>query len=129
RLPAAERLIDDLAARVRAYPPSLVRSVRVGTEEERRFFERYGALYVDLEDLRTMRSEVQARRAWEQSRVLGALLEDEPPPAIDLRSLRAKYQARYPASTQKGDRFTDAGQGVTVMLIEGTDVTAGAKGA
>src|SRR4029078_7777800 len=27
-LPAAERLVDDLAARVRAYPPALVRAVK-----------------------------------------------------------------------------------------------------
>jgi hypothetical protein len=36
---AAERLVDDLAARVRRYPPNLVRRVQTDVTEERRFFE------------------------------------------------------------------------------------------
>jgi hypothetical protein len=131
-LAAAERLIDDLAARVRAYPPSLVRAVRVGTEDERRFLDRHGALYVDLDDLREVRRQVAARKGWETKRALSILLEDEPPPPIDLGAIRAKYDARYPAlagAQASRDRFSDPSTGVAVMLIEGTDSTAGAKGA
>src|SRR5262252_3869070 len=64
-LPAAERLIDDLAARVRAYPPSLVRAVKTGTEAaaERRFLTAHLPLFVDLPDLVEIRTRVEARRS------------------------------------------------------------------
>ena len=49
-LRAAERLIDDLAARVRRYPPSLVRAVKTGAEAaaERRFLAAHLPLFVDV---------------------------------------------------------------------------------
>ena len=63
-LPAAERLIDDLAARVRAYPPELVRAVKTGTEAaaERRFLAAHLPLFVDLDNLVEVRRRVEARR-------------------------------------------------------------------
>ncbi|HEX4448216.1 MAG TPA: hypothetical protein VH044_15815, partial [Polyangiaceae bacterium] len=36
---AAERFLDDLAARLRTYPPDLVKSVRTGEGAERKFIE------------------------------------------------------------------------------------------
>src|SRR6185369_15080318 len=83
RLPAAERFLDDLAARIRAYPPSLVRAVKVGAEEERRFFEKNAALYADLADIVSVRERLGERRRWEMSKQVGSLLDDEPPPAVD----------------------------------------------
>src|SRR5271165_6167486 len=38
-VPAAERMLDDLAARIRTYPPGLVREVRTGSQAERKFVE------------------------------------------------------------------------------------------
>src|SRR5579872_4581247 len=38
-IPAGERFLDDLAARVRTYPPEMVREVRTGNEAERKFIE------------------------------------------------------------------------------------------
>jgi predicted RND superfamily exporter protein len=131
-LPAAERLIDDLAARVRRYPSSLVRAVRTGSAEERRFFERYGPLYVDRSDLTAIRQRIAARRSWESRRMLGILFDEtEKPPPVDFSDIRAKYQAKLPslAGGGGGARFTNPQAGVTLMLIEGTEVTAGAKGA
>src|SRR4051812_6189743 len=54
-LPAGEKLLDDLATRVRAYPPDLVRSVRTGVAEERAFVKKYAPLYMELADLVTVR--------------------------------------------------------------------------
>jgi predicted RND superfamily exporter protein len=132
RLPAAERLLDDLAARIRAYPPSLVRAVRTGAADERRFFQRFGPLYVDTADLEAIRAQVEARRRWEINRRLGILLEDEPPPPLDFRALRGKYAARLPGvgdTPDPHDRFSNRAQGITVLLVEGTEATAGARGA
>src|SRR6516165_858751 len=38
-VPAAEHFLDDLATRIRAYPPELAREVRTGNEAERKFVE------------------------------------------------------------------------------------------
>ena len=54
-LPAAERFLDDLAARIATYPPSLVAAVKTGVGPERRFLEAHAPLYADLADLETIR--------------------------------------------------------------------------
>src|SRR5262249_26856631 len=70
-LPAAEHLVDDLAARIAAYPPRLVRAVRTGAEEEQRFLERHAALYVELADLQAIHTRIVERMGWEVARRLG----------------------------------------------------------
>src|SRR5437868_3927719 len=57
-----ERLLDDLAARVRDYPPDLVRAVRVGVTDERSFVRDHAGVFMDLEDLRAVRGRIEARR-------------------------------------------------------------------
>jgi uncharacterized protein len=51
-VPAAERFLDDLAARIRDYPPELVKSVRTGEGAEHKFIEDHAPLYMDLPDTR-----------------------------------------------------------------------------
>ena len=127
-LPAAERLIDDLAARVRAYPPEMVRRVRTGIGEEKAFLEKHAAVYADLADLRTIRARVEARRDWEATRAMGADLgDDEPPPSVDFSDLEAKHRKdgdRY--ARFDGDRFSSAKKGLTLMLIEVGSFSTGA---
>jgi len=140
-LPAAERLVDDLAARVRAYPPSLVRAVKTGTEaaEERRFLKAHLPLFVDLDDLRELRRRVEARRSWDTRNRLGVAFDDEgKPPPLDFSDIEAKYQARFPGvrlptagpaagETHERNRYTDEQAGVTLLLIEGTESSLGAR--
>src|SRR6185436_10605394 len=97
-LPAAERLVDDLAARVRNYPPALVRAVKTGTEAaaERRFLAAHLPLFVDLSDLVEIRQRVEARRSWDMRNRLGvAFDEEDSPPPLDFSDIEAKYQARF----------------------------------
>ncbi len=129
RLPAAERLLDDLAARVRGYPPALVRGVRVGAADEARFFDRFGPLYLSLDDLVEIRGRIAARRSWETSRRLNILLEDEPPPPLDFHDLEKKYQRQLPGVAGSDARFSSPSAAVSVLLIEGTEVTARVDGA
>src|SRR5271170_4515182 len=70
-LPAAERFLDDLAARIRAYPPDMVREVRTGNEVEKKFVEAHAPLYVDLSDLREVQRRIEARRDYEVSKESG----------------------------------------------------------
>jgi predicted RND superfamily exporter protein len=141
-LPAAERLIDDLAARVRTYPPSLVRAVKTGTEAaaERRFIRAHLPLFVDLPDLAEVRRRVEERRSWDTRNRLGiAFDDDDKPPPLDFSDIEAKYQARFPGvrlpsaggaagpAPPERNRYTDEQAGVTLLLIEGTESSLGAR--
>jgi predicted RND superfamily exporter protein len=119
-LPAGERLLDDLAARVRAYPPGMVRAARTGDATERRFLEDHAPLYMDLADLETVRTRVEARRDWEASKEQGALLdEDEPPPPLDFDDIQKKYDLRTTSSHRfEDDHFANRDQHVALLLIE-----------
>jgi uncharacterized protein len=120
RLAAGERLVDDLAARIGTYPPELVRAVRVGTNEERAFLEAHAALYVDVEDLRTVRQRIEARRDFEVSRETGAALDDEaPPPSMDFSDIQKKYDEKLPKhGSRDGERFSSKNLHLTMLLVE-----------
>ena len=119
-LHAGERLLDDLAARVRAYPPGMVRAARTGDATERRFLEDHAPLYMDLDDLETVRTRVETRRDWEASRQQGALLdEDAPPPPLDFDDLQKKYDLRTTTSHRfEDDHFANSEQHAALLLIE-----------
>src|SRR4051794_25692608 len=127
RLPAAERFLDDLAARIRAYPASLVRSVKVGAEEEHKFFEKNAALYADLADIVSVRERLGERRRWEMSKKMGILLDDEPPPAVDFGDVSRKYEKKTREVRKLAHgRFTGAQIAATLLLVEVGDFSTGA---
>ena len=119
-IPAAERMLDNLASRVRGYPPDLVRDVRTGTGLERRFLEEHAPLYMDLDDLRALRARVEARRDWEVSNETGALLDSERPPSLDMLDMRHRYDVRAKAggATWGRERFSSPELHLSLMLIE-----------
>ncbi len=119
RIPAAERFLDDLAARVRTYPAELVAAVQTGDDEERAFLEKNGALYLEASDLRAIRDRVEARRDYEVGRETGALLDDDPPPPMSFGDVRDKYDRRLAmGSARRGARFTSEPEHLSVLLIE-----------
>ncbi|HSO31243.1 MAG TPA: MMPL family transporter [Labilithrix sp.] len=120
RLPQGERLIDDLAARIRSYPPELARAVRVGTREEREFLETHAPLYVDLADLASIRARIEARRDYEVSRETGSALDDDaPPPPLAFDDIEKKYDTRLPRrSAHRGDRYSSEEEHLTMLLVE-----------
>jgi predicted RND superfamily exporter protein len=129
KLPAANRFLDDLAARIRKYPPDLVRTVRVSSTEEREFVEKHAPLYVDLADLKTIRERVEARRDYEVAHATGESLdEDEKPPSIDMSDLEKKYSERIHATgdDKEGDRFASKKQHVALLYIEAGGFSTGA---
>ncbi len=121
-LAGAERLLDDLAARVRAYGPTMVREVRTGGQAERAFLERHAALYVGLDDLTEVRKRITARREWENARAFGALMDDdEKPPSTDVADIEKKYQR----DAKEGGRLTSVEIRTTVLSIEAADFSTG----
>ncbi len=120
RLPAGERFIDDLAARIRTYPPQLARAVRTGSAEERAFLEKHAALYVDVDDLRSIRERIEARRDWEVAHETGGALEDDTaPPPLDFEDVEKKYESKLPRrGSSEGDRYSSKDLHLTMLLIE-----------
>lgn len=132
KLPAGERLIDDLARRIRAYPPDLARRVQTGNQAERVFLEEHAPLYLDVDDLREIRSRIERRRDYEVTEKLGLSLDDEAPPSLDFSDIRDKYRARLGGarSSAEGARFSSAKYHLTMLLVEaGSRVTGSAGGA
>jgi uncharacterized protein len=119
-LPAAERFMDDLAARVRTYPPELVSAVRTGDGVERKFLEDHAPLYMDVADLQDVQRRIETRRDWEASKAQGALLdEDEPPPPLKLDDIQRKYDDRTSSSRRfDQDHFANADLHTALALIE-----------
>jgi predicted RND superfamily exporter protein len=118
-LPAGERFIDDLAARIRRFPPDEARAVRTGTSEERKFIEEHAALYVDLADLKSIRERLEARRDWEVSNETGSSLDGEDAPPLDFTDIERKYEPRLPKRAPgSSDRFSSKELHTTVLLIE-----------
>jgi len=127
QLPAGEKFVDDLAARVKTYPPELVRSVRLGDAEEKKFLEKNAPLYTDLEDLKIIRARIEARRDYEVSKATGGSLEDDEPPALDFSDIEKKYKERTGGAADRfpNGRFSSKEQHMTLLLIEVGEFSTG----
>ena len=126
--PAANRFLDDLAARVRAYPPEIVAAVRIDSSRERQFVDTYALQLMDPADVKVLAEAVAARHEWEVQRVAGIdLLGDgDSPPAVPLDDLKRKYEARYGAPARgEGDRFISEDRRTAVMLIQAASQSTG----
>jgi predicted RND superfamily exporter protein len=119
QIAAGERFLDDLAERVKKYPPRLVRGIRTGQQEERAFLDEHALLYAELGDLKEIRRRVEARRDWEVTRATGTALEDdEAPPELGLDEFKEKYRQRAGMQRFPTGRFSSAEQRTTLLLIE-----------
>ena len=119
RIAGAQRFIDDLAARVRAYPATLVGGVRVGFAPERAFIERYAPMLVDKADLQIVRERLEERLRYEYGQRAGTLIDDEAPaPPLDFSDIEARYKQDASWDHLAADRFTSPAMGLSLLLIE-----------
>jgi predicted RND superfamily exporter protein len=126
-VPAAERFLDELATRIRAYPPEMVREVRTGSQAERRFVEQHAPLYVDVEDLRDVLRRIEARRDYEVEKESGSLLDDsDPAPSLDVTDIENKYDQRHSDKKNESGRFSDAKAHVSLLFVEAGEFSTGA---
>jgi hypothetical protein len=125
---AGEALLDELAARVHAYPPELVSAVRVGFRSEHEFVEKHAGMLLPLPDLRTIRERVEDRIHWEYGKQTGTLLDDdEPAPSVDFSDIEDKYRAQVSGPELEHDRFSSTRLGTTLMLVEVGGFSTSAK--
>src|SRR5262249_27088481 len=126
-LQAGERFLDDLAARIRAYPPDMVREVRTGSTAERKLVETHAPLYVELGDMREALRRIEARRDYEVEKESGALLDDsEPPPPLELSDIERKYDKKLADKKSESGRFSDGERHLTLLFVEAGEFTTGA---
>jgi predicted RND superfamily exporter protein len=126
-LPAAERFLDDLAARIRAYPPDMVREVRTGSAGERKFVEDHAPMYLDLADLKEVLHRIEARRDYEVEKEAGSLLDDaDKPPSLDMGDIEKRYDKRVTDKKSESDRFSDAKEHLTLLFVEAGEFTTNA---
>ena len=119
KLPAGERLIDDLAGKIALYPRDLVTAVRVGFNTERTFVESRVALLLDLADLKTIRQRIEDRVHWEYAKETDTLLDkDEPAPPLDFADIERKYQRQVGGPDLVHDRFCSPTLGLCLLLVE-----------
>jgi predicted RND superfamily exporter protein len=127
-LAAGERLLDDLAARVRQYPKSEVSDVRTGFAAERAFVEAHAGSLIALDDLRTIRQRIEDRLHWEYAKKTGTLMdEDEPAPELDFSDIERKYGDEVGGGGLEGNRFSNRKQALTLMIIEVGGFSTGAS--
>jgi predicted RND superfamily exporter protein len=125
-LPAAERFLDDLAGRIRAYPPGMVRNVRSNRAAERAFVEKHAPLYTDLADLREILRRIEARRDYEVSKEEGALLDEgEAPPPVDITDIERRYE--HKVEGEEGDHIASAALRAAVLTVEAGELTTGVE--
>ena len=114
-LPAAERFLDDLAGRIRAYPPDMVRTVQSNRAAERAFVENHAPLYMDLSDLREIRRRVETRRDHDGSK------EER----IDISDIEKRYEHKL--AGREGDHMASVELRAAVLTVEADDLTTGAE--
>jgi predicted RND superfamily exporter protein len=125
-LPAAERFLDDLADRIRAYPPEMVRNVRSNRIAEKAFVEKHAALYTDRADLEEILRRIEARRDYEVSKAEGTLLDDtEPPPSTDITDIEKKYEHRV--SGEEGEHIASTELRAAILTVEAGGFTTGVE--
>ncbi|MES1185650.1 MAG: MMPL family transporter [Myxococcales bacterium] len=132
RAAEAERFLDQLAERIRKYPPELVRGVRLDTSAERQFAERYALQLMEPSDVKRLREAVEARRDFEVSHAMGTDLDDdedtkEKPPELPLDELKRKYETRFGAAgkAKKSDRFVSPDGRDLALLVQTSSQSTG----
>jgi predicted RND superfamily exporter protein len=92
---AMDRFADDLVRRLNALPSSFIETVDYRVDQEEALLQRFGLLFLSVEDLKRILERVKARIAWEKQNANPLLsMIDEPrapPPPLDFRDIEAKY--------------------------------------
>ena len=120
---ALARFADDLAARLRKLPPSLVQSVEYRTDAQEAFIRRFGGFYLSHHDLDAIQKRLDERIAWEKRKAnpLTSMLEEEedlgPAPSLDLEDIAGRYAAVDTAMAQFRKGYFQTPDGKLLVLL------------
>ncbi len=91
----SKRLVQDVAKRLEALQPDLIRQVEYRNEEERQFFSRHKYLFMNLDDLEETRDRLDTKLRYERVKksplAIKSLLVD---PGFDLDDIEGKYTGK-----------------------------------
>jgi predicted RND superfamily exporter protein len=129
---ALQRFADDLAKRLAELPPGLIETIDYKTDEEAAFAKRFGAQYVETEDLRDILGRIQRRVAWEKRNANPLLdivddgTEPEPAPPLDISDIEKKYAEAQGALDRFRDGYYQTQDGhLLAMLIRPPEMATG----
>jgi hypothetical protein len=121
-----------LGARMSAFAatrPDLISAVKVDIAAERAFLARRGALYLPIDDLRTIADRLEARVGYEKARAnpLYVSMDDDSAPPVDFRDIEERARGADPfAGRFPGDRLVSADGLTAVVMIFCATAEAGA---
>lgn len=118
---ALQRFAEALAARLKVLPPDELGAVEYRTDADVAFLKRFGLLYVDAADLRTVLEQIKNRMAWERRHANPLLVDllgtDKDPPPLDFSGLEQKYAAKWGAAANFRDGYYQTPDGHLLALI------------
>lgn len=118
---AGERFQVAVADKLRALPSDVVAQVKENVREERRFFEKNRAYYVDLEDWEKVLKAVKGKLRAETKKMFDLGLDDEPDESkklgLPISSLRKKYESKKGALDRFPDDFFQSHEGRTRVVL------------
>src|SRR5260370_33471970 len=90
-----DQFADGLVGRLTALPPTFIETVDYRVDQEEALRQRFGLLFLSVEDLKNILQRVKARIAWEKQNANPLLsMIDEPrapAPPLDLSDIEATY--------------------------------------
>lgn len=121
---AGERFQVAVAERLRALPPEIVAQVKEDIAEERKFFDRNRAYYVELNDLEEILAKAKAKLKSETKKAFSLGLDDEEDNhadskrlGINVQKLREKYDSKSGALDRFPDNYFQMNQGKTRVVL------------
>ncbi len=118
---AGHRLELAVAAGLRALPPTLVARVKDSITDERAFFEKNKALYIDTADWRDVERYVHERIRHEKKHKnpfsLGLDDEDDAKPEFDFAALKKKYADRTSGTDKFPNGYFESRDGKTHVVL------------
>ncbi len=112
------RAADALVSPLSALGPPWVGHIETGVQQAVDFLKPRTGLYTDLKTLKQLRDEVEARYAYEVGKRSGLSmdLDDNPPPAIDPDSVKARFGVKTDDEKRFPGGYYQSADGKTVVI-------------
>jgi predicted RND superfamily exporter protein len=116
--PELRKAADALVPALKALGPPWVGNVEVGVQDVLNFVKPRAGLYTDVDTLRQLRDDIEARYAYEVGQQTGLLtgLDDNPPPPINPDSVKKRLGVKIDDEQRFPDGYYQSKDGKTVVI-------------